>query len=128
MASWATVAKRRYLRSGDALGDADVVVVRGGELDADVLRADAQRYHAVYESYGVSVLAGRDLTVDELAQEPPLVRFRVLTLVQVGVLRAAGLRLDPPQPSPFHARLRRPRRRDRPAPPLRTSALAQPVP
>ena len=96
------MAKRRYLRSGDALGDADVVVVRGGELDADVLRADAQRYHAVYGSYGVSVLAARDLTVDELAQEPPLVRFRVLTLVQVGVLRAAGLRLDPTGRNPHH--------------------------
>ena len=96
------MAKRRYLRSGDALGDADVVVVRGGELDADVLRADAQRDHAVYGSYGVSVLAARDLTVDELAQEPPRVRFRVLSLVQVGVLRAAGLRLDPTGRNPHH--------------------------
>lgn len=29
--------------------------------------------------------------VDELAQEPPLVRFQVLTLIRVGDLRASGL-------------------------------------
>jgi hypothetical protein len=96
------MAKQRYLRRGDALGDDELVVVRGGELDADVLRADAQRYHAVYGTYGVSVFAARDVTVDELAQEPPLVRFRVLTLVQVGVLSAAGLRLDPTGRNPHH--------------------------
>jgi len=89
------VTKRRHLRLGDSLDDEDLVVVRGGELDVDVLRADARRYHDIYGVFGISVFAARDVTVDELAQHPPLVRFQVLTLVRVGVLRSAGLRLEP---------------------------------
>lgn len=38
----------------------------------------------------------RDVSVDELAQQPPLVRFAVLTLVRVGGLRSAGFRLGQP--------------------------------
>jgi len=41
------MAKQRHLRPGDVLDDDDVVVVRGGELGPEVLRADAQRYQAV---------------------------------------------------------------------------------
>lgn len=87
--------KQRYLRLGDDLGDDEAVVVRGGELDPEVLRTDALRNHAVYGCYGISVFAARDLTLDELAQHPPLVRFDRLTIVTAGVLRAAGLRLEP---------------------------------
>jgi hypothetical protein len=89
------MAKQRYLRSGDALGDDDRVVIRGGYLDPELLRTDASRYHSIYGVYGVSVFAARDLTIDELAQQPPLVRFQVLTLMRVGVLRTAGFRLEP---------------------------------
>jgi hypothetical protein len=96
------VAKQRHLRVGDSLDDGDVVVVRGGELDAQLLRDDAQRYRAIYGSFGISVFAARGVTVDELAQEAPLVRFGVLTLVRVGVLRAAGLRLEPTGRNPRH--------------------------
>ena len=35
------------------------------------------------------------VTIDELAQEPPLVRFESLTLMTVGAVRAAGLTLRP---------------------------------
>jgi hypothetical protein len=49
--------KLRRLRDGDVVGD-DMVLVRGGELDADVLRADAQRYHGMYGTYGISPFAG----------------------------------------------------------------------
>jgi hypothetical protein len=38
--------KLRKLRDGDAL-DHDTVLVRGGEFDADVIRADAHRYYEV---------------------------------------------------------------------------------
>jgi hypothetical protein len=41
------------------------------------------------------VFAARDTTVDELAQEVPLVRFETLTPVRVRTLRAGGFRLDP---------------------------------
>lgn len=96
------MAKQRHLRLGHGLDDDDIVVVRGGEFDIATLRADAERYHAIYETFGISVFAARDITVDELAQEPPLVRFDVLTLVRVGVLRRAGFRLDPTGRNPRH--------------------------
>lgn len=87
--------KQRHLRHGDHLDDDDIVVVRGGDLDREALRFDAERYHAIYGDYGLSVFAARDVSADELAQQPPLVRFSVLTLVRVGVLRSAGFRLEP---------------------------------
>lgn len=40
--------KQRHLRLGDHLDDDDTVVIRGGELDPEVLRADAERYQAIY--------------------------------------------------------------------------------
>ncbi len=95
------MAKQRYLRP-DTLDDDDIVVVRGGDLDADVLRADAERYHAIYGTYGISVFAARGVAVDELAQQPPLVRFAILTLVRVGVLRAEGLTLEATGRNPQH--------------------------
>jgi hypothetical protein len=98
------VAKHRFVRAGDHLDDDDVVVIRGGELDAEILRDDAQRYHAIYDTFGISVFTARDVTVDELAQEPPLVRFEVLTLVRVGVLASAGFRLEPTGRNPRHTR------------------------
>ena len=94
--------KQRYLRPGDELRDEDAVVVRGGELDREILRVDARRNHAIYGSYGISVFAVRDITLDELAQQRPLVRFERLAIVTVGVLRAAGLRLDPTGRNPRH--------------------------
>ncbi len=48
------------------------------------------------------MFAARDVAVDELAQQAPLVRFEVLTLVRVGVLRAAGFRLEPTGRNPRH--------------------------
>ena len=78
------MAKERFVRAHGPLGDDDIVVERGGELDAVVLRDDAARYHAIYDTFGTFVSAARDVTVDELAQEPPL-SFEVLALVGVGV-------------------------------------------
>ncbi|MBK9179492.1 MAG: hypothetical protein IPM45_07900 [Acidimicrobiales bacterium] len=96
------MTKQRHIRPGDHLDDDDTVIIRGGELDPDVVRADALRYHAVYGEYGVSVFAARDATVDELAQQAPLVRFEVLTLVRAGTLLAAGFRLEPTGRNPRH--------------------------
>jgi len=94
--------KLRRLREGDVLDDGGVVLVRGGELDPDVLRADALRYHGVYGSYGISVFAVRGVTLDELAQQVPLVRFALLTLIKVKDARRAGLRLEPTGRNPRH--------------------------
>ena len=94
--------KLRRLRDGDVLGDDRIVLVRGSELDPDVLTADALRYHSIYGVYGISVFAVRDATLEELAQQVPLVRFGRLTLLTVGDVIAAGLRLEPTGRNPRH--------------------------
>ena len=94
--------KLRQLREGDVLDDGGVTLVRGGELDPDVLRSDALRYHSVYGGYGISVFATRGATLDEMAQQVPLVRFARLTLVSVAAVRGAGLRLEPTGRNPRH--------------------------
>ena len=79
--------KLRRLRDGDVLEDGDIVLVRGGDLDPDILRADAARYYGVY---GISAFAVRGATVEELAQQVPLVRFDRLSLLKVSDLLAVG--------------------------------------
>jgi hypothetical protein len=87
--------KQRYIRPGDELSDDTVIVIRGGTLaDVDVVD-DALAAFEVYGVYAISVFALVDTTVDELAQEPPLVRFEWLTLMNAGAVRRAGLRLLP---------------------------------
>ncbi len=39
---------------GDVLGDGGITLVRSGQLDQDVFRADAMRYHGVYGSYAIT--------------------------------------------------------------------------
>lgn len=96
------MTKARFIRPNDTLDDADTVVVRGGELVVEILRADAARYEAIYGVPGISVFAARGVTVDELAQEAPLIRFAVLTLMRVGTLRAAGFTLEATGRNPWH--------------------------
>jgi hypothetical protein len=87
--------KERFVRPGDELGDDEEIVLRGGRLAEGIVRADAQRMHDVYGSFGISVFALRGATIDELAQQSPLVRFAELTVVTVGALRSVGVRLEP---------------------------------
>ena len=94
--------KLRRLRDGDVLDDGNIVLVRGGDLDPDILRADAARYYSLYGVYGVSVFAVRDVTVDELAQQVPLVRFDRLSLLKVRDVLATGMRLEPTGRNPRH--------------------------
>jgi hypothetical protein len=94
--------KLRRLRDGDVLDSGDIALVRGGDLDADILRADAARYYSIYGVYGISVFAVRDVTVDELAQQVPLVRFARLSLLTVRDILAAGMRLEPTGRNPRH--------------------------
>ncbi len=95
------LVKQRYIRPAAALSDDDLLV-RGGDLAATVIRADARRNHSIYGTYGVSVFAACVATIDELAQRPPLVRFARLTLVRVDALRAVGMRLQPTGRNPAH--------------------------
>lgn len=94
--------KQRFIRVGDELTEDTAVVVRGGDLDPEILRQDALRNHQIYGTYGISVFAARDLTLDELAQRAPLVRFERLAIVTVGALLALGLRLEPTGRNPRH--------------------------
>ena len=94
--------KLRRLRDGDVLENGDIVLVRGGDLDPDILRADAARYYSIYGVYGISVFAVRDVTIDELVQQVPLVRFDRLSLLRVGDVLAAGVRLEPTGRNPCH--------------------------
>ncbi len=93
--------KMRFVRSDQSLGGDDMVV-RGGQLDPEIVRADARRMFDVYGVFGVSVFAVRDVTLDELAQQPPLVRFAQLTLLRVGALRSSGLELEPTGRNLYH--------------------------
>jgi hypothetical protein len=94
--------KLRRLRDGDVLEDGSVVLVRGGDLDPEILCADALRYHGIYGVYGISVFAARDATVDELAQQSPLIRFDRLSLLRVRDVLAAKMRLEPAGRNPCH--------------------------
>jgi hypothetical protein len=94
--------KQRHIRPSGVLSDDTVVVVRGGELRRELLVEDARRAHAVYGVYAISVFAADGVTVDELVQTSPLVRFESLTLMSVGSIRAAGLVLVPSGRNPLH--------------------------
>lgn len=60
------------------------------------------RYHSIYGSYGISVFAVHGATLDEMAQQVPLVRFALLTLIRVSPVRGDGLRLEPTGRNPRH--------------------------
>lgn len=83
--------KHRYVRSGEDLEDDEEQLVRGGRLNPETIRVDALRMHDIYGIFGISVFSLRATTVDELAQQNPLVRFSELSLVSVGQLRTIGL-------------------------------------
>ena len=87
--------KQRFVRPDDELTDETVIVVRGGELLREALEVDASRTFKAYGVYAISVFAADGVTVDQLAQTMPLVRFELLTLMTVGAVRRAGLRLVP---------------------------------
>jgi len=91
----------RRLRDDDVL-ESDTPLVRGGELDPDILRADAQRYHDVYATYGISVFAVRGLSLEEMAPQVPLVRFGRMTIIIARELAGCGLRLEPTGRNPRH--------------------------
>jgi hypothetical protein len=93
--------KQRYVRPGEHLHD-DEIVVRGGELEAASVRRDADRMFMVYGVYGISVFSLVGATVDELAQQTPLVRFLRLTLISVGTIRNGGLHLEATGRNPRH--------------------------
>lgn len=98
--------KLRRLREGDVLEDGATVLVRGRELDPNLLREDAVRYHSIYGVYGISVFAIRGVTLEEMAQQVPLVRFERHSAEGRGCCRGqAAAGGNRPQPAPLHRRL-----------------------
>ena len=69
-------------RLGDKPNDDTTVVVRGGDLrPGRSSHADALRNYTIYGMLNISVFAVRDRDgLDELAQQPPLVRFERLVI------------------------------------------------
>jgi hypothetical protein len=79
----------------EQLADDALVVVRGGDLDIDLIRSDAVAAHARFGEYGISVFgAADDAAVDVLARDR-LAQFEVLVLMTAGTIRRAGLELRP---------------------------------
>ena len=72
--------KQRFVRPGDDLGDDEEIVLRGGRLAESILRADAQRMHDVYGTFGISVFALPGATIDELGN-----------VISEGALRVKGV-------------------------------------
>ncbi len=94
--------KQRFVRPDDDLGDGEELILRGGDLDPSIIRSDAQRMFDVYGTYGISVFGLRGATIDELAQEAPLVRFPHFTVMTVRTIQSLGLQLEPTGRNPRH--------------------------
>jgi len=86
--------KQRFIREGDSIGDDAELVMRGGDLNPTLVRSDAQRMYDIYGTYGISVFALRGATIDQLAREPPLIRFAVLSLITARTIGAGSLRVS----------------------------------
>ena len=83
------------VRDDDAPDDA-IVVVRGGEMNSDVVRRTATDAHNEYGIYTLSVFLALDSTVDELCRfRPELQRYGKVRMSTVGRLRTLGFALIP---------------------------------
>jgi hypothetical protein len=87
------VSGLRVRREGFA--DEALVVVRGGVLDRTRLRLDATLTFRRFDEYGISVLAAPDDASLDLIASTTLQRVSLLTLMQMGALRASGLEVRP---------------------------------
>jgi len=79
----------------ERLTDDALVVVRGNELSVALIRRDALRAYRRFGEYGVSVLGAPDDDALDALAAGVLVRFEVLTLMTVGIIRAAELEVRP---------------------------------
>ena len=77
--------------------------MRGGELEARTFcEPTLERYYDIYATYGISVFAVRGLSLEEMAQQVPLVRFGRMTIIIARELAGCGLRLEPTGRNPCH--------------------------
>jgi hypothetical protein len=79
----------------EGVADDAVVIVRGGDLDIDLIRRDGAAAHTRFGEYGISVFGAADeAALDELARDR-LAQFATLVLMTAGAIRRAGLELRP---------------------------------
>ncbi|HEY2301791.1 MAG TPA: hypothetical protein VGH66_07850 [Acidimicrobiales bacterium] len=79
----------------EQLADDALVVVRGGDLDSDVIRSDAVAAHARFGEYGISVFGAADDAALDVLARGRLAQFEVLVLMTAATIRRAGLELRP---------------------------------
>lgn len=75
--------------------DDTLVVIRGGPLDADVIRRDARMAFLRFGEYGVSVLAASDEEGFRKVASGPLRLYGQLAVTTAGAIRQVGLELRP---------------------------------
>ena len=87
--------KRIALRD-EAVPEDAVVVVRGGQMNSDLVRRTATDAHDEFGLYAVSVFLVLDSSVEELCRDlPELQRYGKVRLSTVGRLRSLGFALLP---------------------------------
>ena len=96
------MAQLVYRIRDESLPGDSFLVVRGGLLEITILRADAEAARRRFSIEGVSVFGAGDATDVEVLGRSRMVRFDVLTLVTLGVLRAARLETVPTFKSPHY--------------------------
>jgi hypothetical protein len=79
----------------ERLADDALVIVRGGDLDIELIRGDAVSAHARFGEYGISVFGAADeAAVDALGRDR-LAQFATLVVMTAGAIRRTGLELRP---------------------------------
>ncbi len=79
----------------EQLADNALIVVRGGDLDATTIRADAVAAHARFGEYGISVFSAADEAALDTLARARLAQFDTLVLMTAAAIRSAGLELRP---------------------------------